>query len=289
MAGTLALTRAELLRLTRNRRYLIFTVALPVVFYLLIGKQVKDTAYGIPFGAYYMIAMATFGAFSGALNGNSQRISQERKDGWIRQLRLTPLPANAYVISKVLVSMATTIPSIVIVLLLGRFYGNVHLPLWQWFAIAVTVWFGSTIFAALAVAIGYRFAPDQVQPLSLVLYFLFAILGGLWFPLTGILGKIGQLTPTYDAVKIGSDVIGNAAVSICLALGLVVWLGIFVALATVSVRATAETVLAPMRRQTRPAHRGPGRDAGRHGAYRHRYAPVASAGKRGSMDVQAGR
>ena len=41
MAGTLALTRAELMRLTRNRRYLIFTVALPVVFYLLIGKQVK--------------------------------------------------------------------------------------------------------------------------------------------------------------------------------------------------------------------------------------------------------
>ena len=242
MAGTLALTRAELMRLTRNRRYFIFTVALPVVFYLLIGKQVKTPAYGIPFGAYYMIAMATFGAFSGALNGNSQRISQERKDGWIRQLRLTPLPANAYVISKVLVSMATTIPSIVIVLLLGRFYGNVHLPLWQWFAIAVTVWFGSTIFAALAVAIGYRFAPDQVQPLSLVLYFLFAILGGLWFPLTGILGKIGQLTPTYDAVTIGTDVIENVAVPVGLAIGLVVWLGIFIVLATISVRATAETV-----------------------------------------------
>lgn len=242
MAGTLALTRAELMRLTRNRRYFIFTVALPVVFYLLIGKQVKGTAYGIPFADYYMVAMATFGAFSGALNGNSQRISQENKDGWIRQLRLTPLPANAYVISKVLVSMATTIPSIVIVLLLGRFYGNVHLPLWQWFAIAVTVWFGSTIFAALAVAVGYRFTPDQVQPLSLVLYFLFAILGGLWFPLTGFLGKVGQLTPTYDAVKIGTDVIGNVSVPAGLAIGLVVWLAIFIALATVSVRATAETV-----------------------------------------------
>jgi ABC-2 type transport system permease protein len=242
MAGTLALTRAELIRLTRNRRYLIFTVGLPVVFYLLIGKSVKSTAYGIPFGAYYMVSMAIFGAFSGALNGNAQRISQEKKDGWIRQLRLTPLPANAYVISKVLVSMATTIPSIVIVLLLGRFYGDVHLPLWEWFAIAVTVWFGSTIFAALAVAVGYRYQPDQVQPISLVLYFFFAILGGLWFPLTGFLGKLGELTPTYDAVKIGTDVIENVSVPVGLAIGLVVWLGIFVALATASVRATAETV-----------------------------------------------
>ena len=140
-----------------------------------------------------MIAMATFGAFSGALNGNAQRISQEKKEGWIRQLRLTPLPANAYVITKILVSLATTIPAIVLVLLLGRFYGNVHLPAWQWPVIAVTVWFGSTIFAALAVAIGYRFAPEQVQPITLIIYFIFAILGGLWFPLSGVLRQGRQV------------------------------------------------------------------------------------------------
>jgi hypothetical protein len=149
---------------------------------------------------------------------------------------------DSYVVSKVLVSMATTIPSIVIVLLLGRFYGHVHLLPWQWVAVAVTVWFGATIFAALAVAIGYRYNPDQVQPLSLAVYFTFAILGGLWFPLTGFLGKISELTPTYDAVKIGTDVVGNAAVPVGLAIGLIVWLGIFIALASASVRATAETV-----------------------------------------------
>ena len=242
MAGTLLLTRAEFMRLMRNRRYFIFTVAFPVVLYLLVGKQVSSTAYGVAFGAYYMISMATFGAFSGALTGNAQRISQEKKEGWIRQLRLTPLPANAYVVSKVLVSLATTVPAIVIVLLLGRFYGNVHLPAWEWPVIAVTVWFGSTIFAALAVAIGYRFAPEQVQPIALVVYFVFAILGGLWFPLTGFLGNVGKFTPTYDAVKIGTDVIQGASVPVGLPIGLVVWLGIFAALATASVRSTAETV-----------------------------------------------
>ena len=242
MAGTLALTKAELRRLMHNKRYFIFTVGFPVVLYLLIGRQVSVQAYGIAFGAYYMIAMATFGAFSGALNGNAQRISQEKKEGWIRQLRLTPLPPNAYVVAKVLTSLATTVPSIIIVLLLGRFYGNVHLPAWQWPVIAVTVWVGSTIFAALAVAIGYRFAPEQVQPVAFVVYFAFAILGGLWFPLSGALGNIGKFTPTYEAVKIGSDVIGNIAVPAGLAIGLVVWLGIFVALATVAVRSTAESV-----------------------------------------------
>ena len=242
MAGTLALTRVEFKRLVRNKRYLIFTVAFPVVLYLLIGNQVKTTAYGVSFAAYYMLSMAMFGAFSGALTGNAQRIAQEKKDGWVRQLRLTSLPANAYVVTKVIVSMAITVPSIAIVFLLGRFYGHVHMQAWQWLAAAVTVWFGATIFAALAVAIGYRYQPDQVQPIAIVVYFFFAILGGLWFPMTGFLLKVGELTPTYDAVKIGADVIGNAAVSVGLAVGLLVWLGIFLALAAASVRATAETV-----------------------------------------------
>ncbi len=242
MAGTLALTRTEFRRLMHNRRYFIFTVAFPVVLYLLIGRSVKATAYDVAFGAYYMISMATFGAFSGALNGNAQRISQEKKEGWIRQLRLTPLPANAYVVSKVIVSCATTVPAIVIVLLLGRFYGNIHLPGWEWPVIGITVWFGSTIFAALAVAVGYRFPPDQVQPVTLIVYFFFAILGGLWFPLSGFLGSVGKFTPTYEAVKIGTDVIQGASVPAGLPIGLVIWLGIFVALATIAVRATAETV-----------------------------------------------
>jgi ABC-2 type transport system permease protein len=242
MTGTLALTSAELKRLTRNRRYFIFTVALPVILYLLIGRQVSATVYGVSFHAFYMVDMAMLGAFSGALNGNAIRISQEMKEGWIRQLRLTSLPAYAYVGSKIIVSMATTVVSIVIVFLLGRYFGNVHLPAWQWPVIAITIWFSATIFAALAVAIGYRFAPDQVQPVTLIIYLGFAILGGIWYPLSGVLKTIGQLTPAYQAVKIGTDIIEGASVSAGLAVGLVVWLAIFVALATWAVRGTAETV-----------------------------------------------
>ena len=242
MAGTLTLTAAELRRLFRNRRYFVLTVAFPVVA-VPAGRQIGEVDR-----LRRRVRRLLHGRdghvrrLRGALNGNAIRISQDKKEGWIRQLRLTPLPANAYVVAKVLTSLATTGTSIVIVMLLGRFYGNVHLPGWEWPAIAVTVWFGSTIFAALAVAVGYRFAPDQVQPVTLILYFVFAILGGLWFPLGGVLGRIGQLTPTYEAVKIGTDVIGGASVPVGYPVGLVIWLGIFIALATVAVRATAETV-----------------------------------------------
>ena len=242
MRSILLLTRAEISRLRRNKRYLLFTVGLPVILYLIVGKQATATVYGVPFAAYYMVAMATFGAFSGALNGNAIRISEERKVGWIRQLRLTPLPANGYVVAKILTSMVTTILSVVIVLLLGRFYGGVHLDGWKWVVIAIVVWLGSTIFAALAVAIGYRFPPDQVQPITILVYFVFLALGGVWFPLSGALKTLGQGTPTYEAVKISTDVIGGISVPVGLPIGLVVWLAIFVGLAILSVRSMAESL-----------------------------------------------
>jgi ABC-2 type transport system permease protein len=241
MDGTLLLAKAEVLRIRRNKRYLIFTVALPVMFYLIFAKQ-GSSAYGVGFKAFYMVGMASFGAFSGAFNNNAIRISQERKDGWIRQLRLTPLPANAYVIAKIIASLATTVPSILIVFLLGRFYGGVQLPLWEWIAVGVTIWFGTLIFAALAVAVAYRFDPDSVQPIAIVIYFFFSIFGGLWFPLSGALKKFGEFTPTYQVVRISTDLIGQGSTSVSYVIGILVWFAIFLGLAVLAVRATAETV-----------------------------------------------
>ncbi len=241
MKGTLSLATAEVNRVRRNKRYLIFTVALPVMLYLIFAKQAA-TVYGVPFKAFYMVGMASFGAFAGAFNNNMIRISQERKDGWIRQLRLTPLPANAYVVAKILASMATTVPSIVVVLLLGRFYGGVTMPIWKWIAIAVAIWLGTLIFAALAVALGYMLRPDSVQPVAMLVYFFFTIFGGLWFPLSGGLRKFGEITPTYRIIAISTDVLANGTISMANVAVILIWLVGFVAFAVLAVRATAEAV-----------------------------------------------
>jgi ABC-2 type transport system permease protein len=243
MTNTLALARAEIMRLRRNKRYAIFTVAIPVILYLVIAPTVKNAhVYGVNYAAFEMVALASLGAFSGALTGNAQRIAQERKDGWVRQLRLTPLPANAYVVGKIAASMAVTIPSVVIVLLLGRFYGGVHLATWKWFAIFAVIWIGSLTFTALGVAIGYRYAPDTVQPVAMIIYLAMSIFGGLWFAVTGFLGKIAKYLPTYQMTRIGTDVIGGQSVPAIAFIVIAAWFAGMLALAVMSVRATAETV-----------------------------------------------
>jgi len=241
MSGTIALTRAEIARFRNNRRYLIFTVLLPVMFYLIFAKE-NDTTGGVSFAAFYMIGMASFGALSSALNNNAMRMSQEKKDGWIRQLRLTPLPANGYVMAKVNASMVTTIPSIVLVFILGATYGGVSMPIWKWVVAALVIWVGTLTFAALAVALAYKLSPDSVQPVVMIIFFFFSIFGGLWFPLSGALHTFGEFTPTYQIVNISTHVVAVGSAPWANIVGLAAWLAIFIALATLAVRSSTEDI-----------------------------------------------
>jgi ABC-2 type transport system permease protein len=243
MRNTLALARAEVMRLRRNKRYAIFSLALPVVLYAVIGPQVKGAhAYGVGYAAYYMIAMASVGAFSGALTGNAQRISVECKDGWIRRLRLTALPANSYVVGKIVAAMALTVPSVVIVLLLGRFIGGVHMEAWKWFTVFGVIWLGSLTFTALGVALGYRYMPDTVQPIAMVVYLAMSVLGGLYFALTGFMANVAKFIPTYQVTRIGTDIISGQSIPMTAFVVILAWFAAFLALAVISVRASAETV-----------------------------------------------
>jgi hypothetical protein len=117
----------------------------------------------------------------------------------------------------------------------------VHLAAWGWPAIAAAICLGTVTFAALAVAISHRFMPDAVQPVTMFVYFLMGILGGLWFPLICTLQKIGQVLPTYQIIRIGTDVIGTGTVSITSILTILAWLAGFIVLA-VRVPSTAETI-----------------------------------------------
>jgi ABC-2 type transport system permease protein len=240
-SGTLALGKAEIIRLRRNKRYLFFTLALPIVLYLALAKT-ATTEGGVPFKIYYLFEMASLGAFSGAFNNNAIRISQERKDGWIRQLRLTCLPANSYVVAKIIATVALTAPQIAIMMLLGRFYGDIQLPIWQWTVIALAIWLGTLIFAALAVAIGYWMNPNSVQPVIMIIFLFFSLFGGLWFPVTGGLKTFAQGTPTYRIVQIATEVTTHGTVQWTAVGVILIWLAVFVGLATFAVRNAAEAI-----------------------------------------------
>ena len=110
----LTVLKLEIRRLTRNRRTVIISIALPIVFFLLFGlNQAYDrqrAGHG-NVAAFVMISLALYGAVLATTFGGAM-VSIERSQGWSRQLRLTPQTPAAYIIIKVLTSLVLGAPSV---------------------------------------------------------------------------------------------------------------------------------------------------------------------------------
>ncbi|RVU19522.1 ABC transporter permease [Streptomyces antnestii] len=213
-----SLIKLEITRALRNKKFLFFSVVYPSVLFLLIAgssdSSTKVAGTGLNLAAFMMVSMASFGALTAVLMGNSERIAKERESGWVRQLRLTTLPGRGYVLAKTASAAVVSLPSIVVVFVVAAVTKGVRLDAWQWLALVGAIWAGSLCFAALGVAIGYLATGDAVRPITMIVYFGLSILGGLWFPSAGFpewLRNIASWLPTHAYAALGQAIeLGNA-------------------------------------------------------------------------------
>ncbi|MET3807607.1 ABC-2 type transport system permease protein [Nakamurella sp. UYEF19] len=212
----------------RNSRFVIFTMALPLVMYLLFnglyGQQPQGSS-GISVSAYLMVSMAAYGGLGAAINAGA-RIAIERQTGWNRQLRLSALTSRAYMISKSAVSLLVALPAIILVFLAGALVGKVRLPLATWVEAGLGVWLALIPFAVAGLVIGFLASVDSVQPLTMLVYMAMSILGGLWFPvdqLSSFLRGVAKVLPSYWVGQTGRSVLAGAAVPLNGVLVLAAW------------------------------------------------------------------
>jgi ABC-2 type transport system permease protein len=208
-----SLIKLELTRALRNRKFLFFSVIYPSVLFLIVAGNADSTAEvpgtGLTLPTYMMVSMASFGALTAVLMGNSERIAKEREGGWVRQLRLTTLPGRGYVLAKTASAAVVSLPSIVVVFAVAAAVKDVRLDAWQWPALTGAIWAGSLVFAALGVAIGYLAGGDAVRPITMITYFGLSLLGGLWMPTTTFpdwLQDIAKWLPTHAYAALGQAI-----------------------------------------------------------------------------------
>ncbi len=181
----LTLLKLESRRLLRNRRTMIFTMIMPIFFYLIFGLTVSNGDTDIANGnvsAFVMISMALYGAILATASGGSM-VSIERSEGWSRQLRLTPLTPLAYVVVKSATAMLLGLASMVAVYVIGLVTGKADMPLWVWLVTAACVWVGSLMYAAFGLCMGYLLPTENVMQIQAFAIVLFAFAGGLFVPL----------------------------------------------------------------------------------------------------------
>lgn len=234
----------EMRRMYRDRRFVFFTIAIPVAFYLLWSNIFAknsglDTDTSLDAKTYLLVSMASFGALGASLTTTGPRLAAERQSGWLRQLQITPLRPAAVIITKVLASMCLALPAIVSVGLTAALTQHVRLSPGAWAAMIALMWAGTLPFAALGTLIGSLAGADAAQPLTVACYFTLSILGGLWMSVSVLprtLRHIAHWTPSNRFADLGWSVVAGHAPPVSDAFVLGGWTVVLGALAIVAYR-----------------------------------------------------
>ena len=209
----LADLRLELRRATRNRRYLVMTVVFPVVIYVLYTAIIPAapgdvTVGGLTWPVYFLVSMAAYGAIGAAMS-QAVPVATERRQGWTRQLRVTPLPGVAYVAAKAVTAIALTVPSIALVIGTGSIVNHLGIGIAGAVPLVLALALGAAPFAALGLLIGYVLDAESAQGGMVLTLFTMAILGGLFAPLESLpptMATIGWMLPSSHLASLGRAV-----------------------------------------------------------------------------------
>jgi ABC-2 type transport system permease protein len=228
----LTVLRLEISRLLRNRRTVLFTMVLPVFFFLAFGLNsayaTKPIGHG-NYSAFIMISLALYGAVLATTSGGAM-VSIERTAGWSRQLRLTPLSPVAYIAIKMLTALVLGLSSLTAVYVVGGITGKPTMPVYLWVITALCVWVGSLIFAAYGLFMGYLLPTENVMQILSFTLVLFAFAGGVFVPLNQfpkLFQQIAEFTPLYGLNQLVHAPFLGGGVHLAWVANAVIWLAIF--------------------------------------------------------------
>ena len=204
--------RYEVLRTFRNRRFLVFSLAFPLVLFFTIASENRHVHLdGISFPLYYMTGMASWGSLVAVISSGG-RIAGERQIGWTRQIRITPLGPGSYIGAKVICAYLMAALSIAALYLAGSSLG-VHLTATQWLEMTGLLLVGLVPFAVLGIVLGHAITVDATGPAIGGATTVLALLGGSWGPLfhSAIGLDLVKCIPSYWLVQAGRIALGGSA------------------------------------------------------------------------------
>ena len=204
--------RFEMLRTFRNRRFLVFSLAFPLIlFFSIAGAHRSATLGGISFPRYYMVGMASWGAMVSTISSGG-RIAAERQLGWTRQMRITPLSPRTYFGAKVLGGYLMALLTLSALYLAGTLLG-VRMSASAWLTMTALLVIDLIPFAVLGILLGHLLKVDSLGPALGGVTTLFALLGGSWGPLatSGVFLAIVKCVPSYWLVQAGDTALGGSA------------------------------------------------------------------------------
>jgi ABC-2 type transport system permease protein len=196
--------RFELKLFWRNPGSVFFSVALPLIFLILIGVafgggDATDATYGLKENQYLVAAIATLGIVGAAFNNVAMTLVAQREMGVLKRLRGTPLPTSTFVLARTTTAVFNALMIVLVIFAAGRLAFGAAFGASEILGALVVSAVGAASFAALGFAItvvirSYSAATPVTNTITLPLYFVSGVFGDVQ-NLPTLLADIGRIFP----------------------------------------------------------------------------------------------
>ncbi len=176
----------EIKQFARQREYVIFTFALPIILLVLFGQifhgEVGHT--GVSFRQYFIAGIIASGLMSTTFVGVGVSIAADRDDGTLIRLAGTPLPPAAYFAGKAILAFVITAGEVAAALATGVALLGLDLPTSpaRWLTLGWVLAAGSVTCTMLGIAVGclVRSTRSAFAVLNLP-YLVLSFISGVYF------------------------------------------------------------------------------------------------------------
>ena len=229
LRSVLALVRAQLIEIRRSKTAIFWMTAFPLGFLLLFGfvmarGDARATAYMMP-------GLLTTTLMSGALFGVALPLVQQREEGLLRRLHVTPVSPTAVVLAHGVTALMTGFLSLVTLMLLARAIFGVEM-VGSWFALAGVFACGACALIPMGLLVGSTARDIRTAPaISNLLFFPLMFLSGSALPFALLpdgVKRFARFLPTTYLVDSYSSVIvrGEGLMSIAGSLAVLLGVGV---------------------------------------------------------------
>ncbi|MFK8053785.1 MAG: ABC transporter permease [Woeseiaceae bacterium] len=201
-------TGAELRQSFRAPEFLLPTLALPSIFYLLFG--ITLTSGGSDVATYLLATYGVFAVMGPALFGFGAGVASEREKGWLNIKRTSPAPAASFIGAKLFATLVFASLALIPIYIAAGFLGDVALPRAGWFLLLGSHLLAVIPFSLLGLAIGFRFSSGASIAVANIFFLGLAVLGGLWFPLRmfpDFLQKLAMGLPSFHLAEVSLGIV----------------------------------------------------------------------------------
>ena len=228
--SVLAIVRSQLIEIRRSKTALFWMTAFPVGFLLLFGFVMARGDGRVT--TIMMPGLLTTTLLSGSLFGLAFPLVQQRENGLLRRLRVTPVPSAAIAIAHALTSLMTGFVSLIALMLLARLIFGVQ-PAGSWVTLAIAYTFGACALIPMGLLVGSTARNIRTAPaIANLLFFPLMFLSGSAIPFALLpdgVKRFARLLPTAYLVDTYSAVIVRGDGALAIAGSLAVLFGIGVA------------------------------------------------------------